>query len=138
MDSLPDTFHKMIAGAVGIDGIFPHQALILTDAGLQVFALDLSHGQVMRLMMLRARESVSQELIFGLDRSTRPDQGTEFADVLPAAWYRRGLGWKVGVINYRPDPLLVRPWDWDNSFWTAAINAELLQAGAPDLLIGKA
>lgn len=136
--SLADMFHHAVSIAIDADGVYPHQARRRTKAGIQVFALDLSHMQVMDLTIQRARESETEELIFGLDRLTKPGQGTEFEDVLPAAWFRKGVGWKVGVINYQPDPLIVRPWDWHNVFWISTITHELIQAGAPELVEGSA
>ena len=63
-----------------------------------------------------------KELIFGVDRFTKPGQGTKYADVLTIFWWQRERdddhGFRFGVVNYRPPPhAIIEPIDWNNAFW---------------------
>lgn len=64
-----------------------------------------------------------KELIFGVDRYTKPGQGTKFKDVVSVFWWQgerlnEHHGWRFGVVNYRPPPhTIIEPIDWHNTFW---------------------
>jgi hypothetical protein len=75
-----------------------------------------------------------KEIIFGVDRYTKPGQGTKYADVLTIFWWQGGRegnhGFRFGVVNYRPPPhTIIEPIDWDNTFW----NDIMAQIVADDL-----
>jgi len=73
--------------------------------------------------------------MLGLDRTTKPGQGTEFADVLTCVLWdaqkdeftaKEWREWlKIGVINYQNEPRIVRPIDWDNEYWNGRFKEEL-------------
>ena len=135
-ESLPETFWSMIEGMIDEQGVYPQQLLHITDGELSCCSLMLDPPQIVPL----AKKLVAQgaeELIFGLDRTTRPGQGTEFADVLTCAHYKDGE-WRVGVINYQHEPRIVRDWDWNNEFWTEAVLYELGLSKTHPLLRGEA
>lgn len=70
-----------------------------------------------------------EEAVIGIDRFTRPGQGTEFADALVLTHWLPGSAGspgviRVGVVNYQwPDT--VRPIDWGNRFWPGTVKKEL-------------
>jgi hypothetical protein len=131
-------FHFMVSQAIDADGIYPHPAAVLDhQGGVSVMSLALPPTDTLRTVVRAAFATNTSELIFGMDRVTQPGQGTEFKDVFAAAWFRKGQGWKVGVINYQHAPRIVRPWDWDNAFWISAVTSELMQFGAPQPVTGR-
>lgn len=117
--SPPEIFWEMVAGSIDEEGVYPQQMITVEDGALCVHALCINPPQIMQLVKRKIAEGV-EELIFGLDRTTKPGQGTEFADVLTCGHYKDGQ-WRVGVINYQHEPRIVRDWDWDNEFWTEAV-----------------
>lgn len=124
--SLVDKYWNFIASCIDEKGVYPHQAMALLPGDkYEVFAIDGSPDDVIKLV--RKHFPRSLEFIYGLDRSTRPGQGTEFADVLTCAHYTAGADepWRVGVINYQHEPRIVRPWDWNNQFWTEMVMKEV-------------
>lgn len=136
--ALPEMFHFMVSSAIDAEGVYPYPAVVLDVAGeVSVMALDLRPPQVLRTIVRAACAVTTAELIFGMDRFTKAGQGTELDNLFAGAWYRKGLGWKVGIIEYRHQPRLVKEWNWDNPFWTLAVTTELSQAGAPDLTGGR-
>jgi len=64
-----------------------------------------------------------KEIVFGVDRYTKPGQGTKYRDVLTVfSWHSERFneiyGWRFGVVNYRPPPnAIIEPIDWNNPFW---------------------
>jgi hypothetical protein len=62
------------------------------------------------------------EIIFGIDRYTRPEQGTKYADVLTVFWWNgehtKNYGFRFGIVDYVPPPdTVIEPINWDNPFW---------------------
>lgn len=68
--------------------------------------------------------SASDEVIYAFDVSTRSGQGTLYDDaIIIVHWVRNpddaeNRTLRVGVINYKTDPLTIDPIDWENHFWT--------------------
>jgi hypothetical protein len=63
-----------------------------------------------------------KEIVFAIDRFTKPGQGTKYDDVLTIYWWygphEAHAGWRFGVVNYKQgDPPIIEPIDWDNEFW---------------------
>ena len=125
---LPTIFHKIITDYIDEKGVYPHQCIWLDQNDkICIAAMDLLPDQVYYHVESVLLLEKPKELIFGLDRSTKEGQGTEFADVLVAIHFKNGK-YKVGVINYQFEPTkIVRDWDWDNEFWNNAVEKELSQ-----------
>ncbi|ALG75071.1 hypothetical protein VY88_26430 [Azospirillum thiophilum] len=137
MTDLPATFHELISASIDESGVWPHQMIVRRDGKLTLRALALPPEGVMAHLGRTIRDG-ADELIYGMDRYTQPGQGTEFADCIAAGWYRRDVGWRIGVIDYRHDPRIVRPWNWGNAWWIAAVGHELRQVLPDHAVVGHA
>jgi len=133
-------FYNYVASTIDKEGVYPYPAMwrmldkkILTDGCpeedalvLNVGAMDLKPHQVV-LHLLRQRLEGATELIYGIDRSTRPNQGTTLSDVLTCGYWSTNTGWQIGVIEYNVSNQgkTVLPWNWNNTFWTDTVLAEI-------------
>lgn len=146
MTALLEVFREWVDQSIDAEGVYPFPALSLdADGNTAVHALDLTPSQVWaHVWNLIACEGAT-EVIFALDRSTRPGQGTEFAVVLTcahwhpsfheswthvacrSAWQATDLvrAWRPFVINYQHEPRIVRAPDFNNAFWNGHILSEL-------------
>ena len=139
--SLPDIYLGIISRVIDADGVYPHQAVCMDkDGSLQIYALAIDVPTWCRLFWEKVQEF--EEVIFGLDMTTRPDQGTRYADALVFVhWTRnvaRKLGdpecFRVGVINYQDDPRIVDDIDWTNDHWNHWLRAVLGESRPPFLV----
>ena len=117
---------------IDAEGVYPIPALYTDRDGKLVCAmLNLSGEEALHHVWRLISCENATELIFGFDRYTKPGQGTEFADVLTCAHWHPSFGdkwnscWKPFVINYQHEPRIVRPPDFDNTFWNEKILADL-------------
>jgi hypothetical protein len=89
----------------------------------------LAHKWAHDTIMLKKAE----EVIFGLDRFTKPDQGTEFDDVYTVLYWSRFNPWCYGVIDYSPSQNIKRPINWHNEHWIEALHNEHKRWAAANL-----
>lgn len=122
--SLTDDYFDVIERAIDEKGVYPHQGLVLKkDNKLEMHALIVGVPELVAHFWNQLGDS--EEVIYGIDMTTRPDQGTRYADALVLAHWTRDPSKKltdpsclrVGVINYQHEPRIVDPIDWDNSHW---------------------
>ena len=105
---------------------FPTQPMLalhhdgkMSMASLMIAQEDVFHAVITKFMI----DLTIKELIFGIDRYTKPSQGTKYKDVLTVFWWQGErmndhYGWEFGVVNYRPPPrTIIEPIDWHNAFW---------------------
>lgn len=125
-------FYRHITNIMDETGISPSPCVALGKDGTLMFhALDLPPESVLHHFWELVTVKEAQMVLFGLDRTTREGQGTEFADVLTCVfwWNDPEVKWnksfKIGVVNYQFEPRIVRPIDWQNEFWTKQLTAEL-------------
>lgn len=116
-------------------GIFPPQALSLNDTGkLTVMALALAGPEAPTLTYLHLARHLLQdkprELVFGLDRYSKPEQGTTLADCLSVQHWD-GQRWHLGIMEYQHAPRVVKPIDFENTFWRDRLLGEMRQFFAP-------
>lgn len=129
-------FNTMASGAVGEKGIFPLPMVAKNKDGvLEVSAMAVGTDEIMSAFLKKIVKRQVDVIMVGRDCWTKPGQGTEFKDVLvcllwsaKSDWTEQGE-WKkwfrVGVVNYQPEPMLVRPIDWRNDFWTRTMLKEI-------------
>jgi hypothetical protein len=111
-------FHGWCAAAIDAEGIWPLPGQIVQSDGMVVaFALDLDPGEIMNLMTVEAAKPGVVEAAFALDRFAKPGQDVEYEDLLTVYHWTAVTGWRLAVVEYRPEPKDVRPYDWDNAFW---------------------
>lgn len=131
-----EMFEHYCSNAVDEKGIYPFPMVaIKMDGTIEMSALALPGTEAREQFLRKIVKREAKVVMFGIDRTTKPGQGTEFADVFTCAlWEARkdefGPGeWRewirIGVINYQNDPRVVRPIDWENEFWNKRFKAEL-------------
>lgn len=125
MKDLPSIFHDAVAAAIKEEGVYPHQCIIRQGERFTLAAYDMPLVDVLTCIRNAIERDGADELVYGLDRFTKPGQGTSLQDAVAGGWWRRDLGWWVGVIEYQHEPRLVLPWNWRNDFWISAVAYEL-------------
>ncbi len=129
MDSvnLANDYYDLIVGSIDEKGVYPHQMLVLQKNGkVGVYALALTEPhQVLNTMMKVLVDEKPAQLIFGMDRFTKPGQGTTLSDCVAGAFWN-GDAWRVFVIEYQNEPRIVKPMDWDNEFWKKSVKDEIM------------
>lgn len=132
--NLVEEFEHMIAVGIDETGVHPNPGMhIAEDGTLNLSALDLEPEQIFDWFWNLISVENCQEIIFGLDRSTKKGQGTEFSDVVTCCHWREKWNkpFRIGVINYQHEPRIVRPIDWENQFWIKQMGAEVRQRTPP-------
>lgn len=140
MDDFPKLMRDSVVTMMDAKGVYPYPAFALhADGHLDCLMFDLPPKQVFGEIKKLLHKGCT-EIIFGLDRSTKPGQGTKYDDVFVCSYFKDGE-WKVGVINYIPpkdgQETVVDDWDWDNEWWQAAARGELDGALANTKIITK-
>ncbi len=126
---LIDMFHGLVSASIDETGVFPHVGIVRRSDHNQILALAVDPEIVIRLAIKHSQESTVDAVIVGLDRFTRPGQGTELGDVITAYCWDRESGWRCGIIEYQHAPRIVRPWDWANALWAGVMARELERLG---------
>ncbi len=142
MKDMPKEFFEYVERMIDKDGVYPYPGFAcMPDGKMEVAALATDPRGVFRWFWDKVSTEGAVECMFGLDRTTKEGQGTEFADVLTCCYWKTGLdgrtwdkSFRVAVINYQPEPRIVRPLDWDNKFWNRQFAVEL-SAHAPPFRI---
>jgi hypothetical protein len=121
-----ELFYDYATMSIDEKGIFPQPGIIIrADGSTEISALALPPMEIFKWFW-REVENGADHILFGLDRHTKPNQGTKYRDVLTCVHYTRlPESFRVGVINYQHDPRIVDPMDWDNAFWQAQLSKEL-------------
>lgn len=122
---LHEYFHRGISLAIDKHGVYPHHCLVIEkDDKLTFCCLDLKPEQVWLYVRKLITEG-AKELIFGMDRFAKPDQGTTLGDFVAGARFD-GKFWTSFVIEYQHEPRIVKDIDWHNSFWNGLMTNEIL------------
>lgn len=126
--NLPELYHRVIGTAIDEKGVFPHQCIWLDEDGkVNMGALALNRpDEVMAAVVKILVKEKPTELMYGLDRFSKPGQGTELKDLIAGAYWN-GEAWRVFTIEYQNDPRIVKPIDWDNDWWKHAVRHEITQ-----------
>lgn len=120
-------FHGVLDSGIDEKGVWPHICLVRTAAGIEFQSLALTPEEALRHIQtqLTTRADDILELVFGLDMTTRPGQGTLYADVLALGWWHDGV-WTSGVIDYQNEPRAIEPINWDNAHWNGVMARDIL------------
>lgn len=131
MQTLPEKYHEIISSAIDEKGVFPHQMLGEDDNGkLTMFAVAINNPKqameyIFNIFNGNTKDVPKQkQLIYTLDRWCEKGQGTTLKDCLAGAFYN-GRFWLPFVIEYQNEPRIVKPINWNNSFWNEKIREEL-------------
>ena len=134
------SYMGIVKSSVDKEGIFPHIVISKTDKEKLVIGyIDMNDmkdvwRQLMKFWKQPTDSGKVVEMIFGVDRTTKPGQGTLYDDCLPFIYVNRSNGsttkLKIGVINYdvkrigtKIDPVDEKI-DWDNPLWTSRLIKE--------------
>ena len=131
--NLVERFHELVSASIDQTGVYPAPGMAIDKDGKLRFASIMEPHTAYQWFWDQVANKEAQEVIIGLDRSTKDGQGTEFADVLTCAHWKEGLdgkawhaAFRIGVINYQNEPRIVREFDFDNEFWSKQVTEELL------------
>lgn len=129
----------VVKSSVDEGGIYPHIVISKTDKEkLMIGYIDMNDMKDVWRQLMKIWKHVTDsgkvvEMIFGVDRTAKPGQGTLYDDCLPFIYANRTNGelkLKVGVINYdvkrigtKIDPVDEKI-DWDNPLWTSRLIKE--------------
>lgn len=119
---------EIVSRAIDEAGVYPAPGLARFPDGKTEFAMIVEPETAYEWFWKKVHAENATEVIFGLDRYTEPDQGTEFADVVTVCHWRRGEETRFGVINYQIEPRIVRNIDWQNHFWSLRLAMEVLNS----------
>lgn len=127
MKPLTETYHDWLATSIDPEGFeIPHALVLAQDDTLTVIALAVSPDRAYQVMLAQ-RLKGAKEMIFALDRFAKPDQGTTLGDLMAGHHFADGI-WRPFVVEYQYDPRIVRPFDWDNTFWNGVLRREMAQS----------
>jgi hypothetical protein len=122
---LPDVFHDWLNHTIDEDGVEIPHGLVLDHANQRtVIALAVPPEQAYQVMFAHVLKAKAREAIFALDRFAKPNQGTTLADLVAGHHFSAGT-WRPFVVEYQHAPRIVKPIDWTNPFWNAALTSEL-------------
>lgn len=128
-EPLIDTYHAMMAEDWRGDEDEIPMGVILTGHGtLTMLALALNPGEAYEAMLSMTALEKAEEAVFALDRFAKPGQGTKYDDLLAGHYYKRGSGalpWRPFIIEYRREPRVFEPIDYNNEFWNNTLRMEL-------------
>jgi hypothetical protein len=121
---LVERYEQTLAVMIDDDG-FPRPPLLALhhDETVTMATMAVPAEQIFQLASDRFIGDLTvKEVIFGVDRFTKPGQGTKYRDVLTvfhwAGEYGEDGGFRFGVVNYRPGSnKIIEPIDWNNAFW---------------------
>lgn len=103
----------------------PHALSMAQDGTLTVMALAMSPGESYPFVVRHWVVEKPRELIFAFDRFTKPGQGTELGDLMAGFHLVGGEPPRPFIIEYRHAPRLVKPIDYGNAYWNAALSREM-------------
>lgn len=131
-ENLLNDYHKYVESLIEPKGIYPSPMMYWNREGkLHVGLIDLPPRETMEYFWRVITTEEPQAILIGLDRSAKPGQGTEFADVLTVIgwWDDPEVNWGrslvPAVLNYQHEPRIVRPFDYENQFWNEIILREV-------------
>ena len=124
-------FHDYVSNIIDEEGVYPAPGMSIDKDGKMEVAALCEPKTAFDWFWNQVTIGQSKECIFGLDRSTKNGQGTEFADVVTCVHWKEGMddkewdtSFRIGVINYQYEPKIVRAFDFENAFWIEKMAGE--------------
>jgi len=122
---LPDAYHELMASYIDENGVEIAHGIVVADTGeVTMIALAVPPAQAYEVMLAQWGRSPS-EMIFALDRFTKPGQGTTLGDLLAGFYFKAASPPRPFIIEYQHEPRIVKPIEWDNTFWNEGLLHEL-------------
>lgn len=131
---LTELFHEHVTRMLDDDGFRLAPAMAQApDGGLTIAAIDMAAGpKLVYATAFKLAHEGNTEVIAGIDRYTKPGQGTTLGSVLTCL-VLRGPQARFGIIEYDGPTRTVKPWQWDNEFWNRQLALEV-KATATEML----
>jgi len=125
---LPDSYRDLMASCIDEEGVSIAHGIVIDAAGeMTMLALAVPPMQAYKVMLGQWLRG-AREMIFALDRFTKPGQGTTLGDLLAGHHFVAGVPPRPFIIEYQHDPRIVKPIDWHNAFWNRGLIDELTAA----------
>lgn len=125
--SLTEVYHDWLVATVDEKGFeIPHGLVKHADGTMTVVALAVPPAEAYKVMVGRWDPATSTEMIFALDRFTKPGQGTTLGDVMAGFHVTRDGGPRPFIVEYQHAPRIVKPIEWSNPWWNAALMGEMI------------
>lgn len=127
--TLPERFREMASMMIGPKGVYPHLFLWQEKDGtgedvMSVESLALDPKAAIAYVAQRVHRATCGEAVYGLDRFTKPGQGTALGDLIAGRWRDAAGVWRPFIIEYQHKPRIVQPLDWGNEFWNDMLAKE--------------
>jgi hypothetical protein len=123
---LTEVYHDWLVATVDENGFeIPHGLIRLADGTMTVVALAVPPAEAYKVMISQFDPTQAVEMIFALDRFTKPGQGINLGDVMAGFHVTRGAGPRPFIVEYQFAPRIVKPIEWTNVWWNAALIGEL-------------
>lgn len=124
MIDLPRMMLSAVESLIDKNGVYPHQMIVeRKDGTVEMNSLDLSPYQVYEYAKSKASDPETSRMVFGLDRFCRDGQGTTLGDCVGCLIFD-GERWDTFIVEYQNEPRVVKPIDYGNEFWNAALRRE--------------
>lgn len=132
---LPDYYFSLLPTLIEPEGFANPPILALKHDGSLTYGAqiglspEMTHNTVLDHFIA---DLSNKEIVFALDRFTKPGQGTKYNDVLTIYWWYgphdENFGFRFGVVNYKTKPdVLIEPIDWENESWNGMMLKEIEQ-----------
>lgn len=123
---LTEIYHDWISSTVDEKGFEIPHGLIIDQAGnMTVIALAVPPEHAYQVMIAQWEKRDPIEAIFALDRFAKPDQGTTLGDLMAGFHLTRDAAPRPFIVEYQHEPRIVKPIEWNNLHWNAALLREL-------------
>lgn len=127
------TPYRKITTTDGTGSVGLMHALVLNEVGelsVIAFAGDVSPEQIWELVNRHVGDPQVKEIIFGIDRWSKPGQGVDTSSLVTVYHYRRdvepedgAMPFRFGIIPY--DENGAWPVIWDHPFWSSVQRREV-------------
>lgn len=131
MTDLLKKFVKHVEAILEPRGVFPHVALwrLAGENKLNMAAIAINEpDQVLGYVLDRLINEPVEELVFGLDRYSKPGQGVSTKDFLCVYHYLADEGWLYGVLEYQYKPRIFKPIHWRHPVWAEIMAGDVEHA----------
>lgn len=125
MSQVLESFWELNRMSVDAEGIaIPHCVYSNAEGGLTAAALALPPAEIYVQVARFLVRDRPDELVFGIDRFTKPGQGIETADALSVSHWVNGR-WRFGMIAYCFSAARFDAINWGYAYWNQMLANEM-------------
>lgn len=126
---LDEMFHHIVKITIDDKGVYPFPAIWRAEGRPDVVAaLCVDDSKEVFRAISKFLQLGAQEIIFGIDRYTKPGQGNKHPDTVTVYSWSDKTGWKFGVLDYEyveDGENIVEEINWENRFWVDRMGKEI-------------